>query len=623
MITHKEAEILTSARQDAPLDPVVERELQAHLATCDECRAFAVATERLAAGISAMPSIPVNPRTRRAVMEQVQRGRNPIARLLGGLSGGFQTGPVLAAAATVVIIGLFGWLALDRLVFEDGNGGNNQLAAVPTEQAVERFLATPTQVPPTETPEPTETPAPTETPEPTATEEPAEPTETPEPTATEAPPETPEPTATEALADPTATTASTEAPIAITSDEDEDEPTDLTTNEQQGREADTEPEATESPTVEPTAEPSPTATQEPTAEPEPTETPRIEPMDGSGGVDPTELPEGVGSGPGEDESPPIELATSDPADNGSGDIELIDGEPEDAESTPDDSQDAEDQDEPGGQSLEEASVSYSYIDGDSSGHLGLTRDGRLEFMQVPDGASRYTAGGFRLESADSQPGVVHLCGDGFCEPALETPESDAWQGDVPLCVIGETSYFMRMYSDRTEVYGSPSDGTQLYDPQVIIEFGPTSAPSAVYENDGIMFAWLPIGQWLEISGGSAQLYSGSYSDPYNLRFAPLANNGPLIGYFSNGTLVIAPVTAPDQPVFLMSTEGVDFDLTGGGNRVAVIRGNDIVIYDIDGSILQVFSGGERQPGSVIWLTGGIVYVDRNTGALYQIPETAP
>src|SRR5699024_12160633 len=99
MITHSEAEVLISSRQDAPLDPVVERELQAHLAVCDQCRAFAVATERLTAGIKAMPSIPVNPRTRRELMERVNRGRNPLAGIFAGTGGGFQSGPVLAGIA--------------------------------------------------------------------------------------------------------------------------------------------------------------------------------------------------------------------------------------------------------------------------------------------------------------------------------------------------------------------------------------------------------------------------------------------------------------------------------------------------------------------------------------------
>lgn len=628
MITHKEAEILTSARQDAPLDPVVERELQAHLATCDECRAFAVATERLTSGIKAMPSIPANPRTRREVMEQVQRGRNPLASLLAGFGGGFQTGPVLAAAATIVFIGLFGWLALDRLVFDDGSSDNNQIAAVPTEQPVSVFVASPTQVMPTETPAPTATevpPEPTETPEPTATDAPPEPTETPAPTATTVPP------------------APTQVPETATAEE-ESGPTDLTT--MAGQSSTEAARATDVPTAtvapDPTSVPTRVATTAPTEvvtptvtpEPEPTNTPAIEPMDGSsvqdsdgaGSAESTSVPRGQNSA-GDNDSVPIEPVTTSGEQVGSQSnvaIEPIGGGSEDGETSSSGDADVEtDQTEPEGQSLEEASTRYTGIDGDPSGHLGLTREGRLEFMQVPDGASRTTAEGFSLESADAQPGVIHLCGDGYCEPGLEAPELETWQGDVPLGVIGDSSYFLRLYSDRTEVYASPSDGTSLYEPQLLTEFGPTSAPGTVYENNGIMFAWLPTGQWLEISGGTAQILSGGFSDPYNLRFAPVANNGPLIGYFSGGTLIIAPVSAPDQAVFSIPTDGVDFDMTGGGTRVAVIRGRDIVIYDIDGNISQVFSGTDVQPGSLIWLNSGIVYVDRNTGALYQIPETAP
>ena len=63
-------------------------------------------------------------------------------------------------------------------------------------------------------------------------------------------------------------------------------------------------------------------------------------------------------------------------------------------------------------------------------------------------------------------------------------------------------------------------------------------------------------------------------------------------------------------------------MTPLADRVAVIRGNDIVIYDINGTELMVYEGGDMQPGSLIWLNGGIVFVDRNTGNLYQIPETA-
>lgn len=681
MITHKEAEVLTSARQDAPLDPLVERELQAHLATCDECRAFAAATERLTAGIKALPSVPVNPRMRREVMEQVRRGRNPLAGLFAGFGGGFQAGPVLAAAATILIIGLFGWLALDRLVFDDGSSDDgNQIAAVPTEAPVEQFVASPTQAPDTEEPTtvpteestevPTEEPTAVPTDEPTAaptevpTEEPTavptdEPTAVPtdEPTAvpTEVPTEEPTVAPTEESADDdvpvdlTSSTDETSEAVAIETEEPTEEPTTEPTEEPTVEPEPTEePEPTQTPAVEPTEES--TVEPEPTEESEPTQTPAIEPIDGTetevtdgtGAADATEVLDGVGSGP-EETVPPIEptdtgeddVATQEPIDEedevttaiepidgAPEDDDLIESEPEEIESTPDEDE-TEEPDSPAGNSLVDVSVRYTGIDGDPSGHLGLTRDGRLEFMQVPDGASMTTPGGFRMQTADEQPGVVLLCGDGYCESSMEAPESESWQGDVPLGVIGESVYFLRLHSDRTEVHSASSQGTQLLDNQMLTEFGPTSAPSAVYENDGIMFAWLPSGQWLEISGGNAQLFSGGYSDPYNLRFAPIASQGPLLGYFSNGTLVIAPVTAPDSAILTLPTDGVDFDIAPLGDRVAVIRGSDIVIYDIQGNIVSVYEGGEMQPGSLIWLRGGIVYVDRATGALYEIPETAP
>lgn len=643
MISHREAEILTSSRQDEPLDPIVERELQAHLATCDECRAFAIATERLTAGIKSMPSIPVNPRMRREVMEQVRAGRNPLARVFAGMGGGFQSGPIFAAVAAVLIIGLVGWLALDRLVLNDGGGdGVNQIAAVPTEAPVETFLAPATQPVPTETTAPTATsePVPTETSIPTATNEP-QPTETsePEPTASSEPVPTatneplptatdqPQPTATsEPL--PTETTAPTatetqvaarnQGPIDLTTATDE--PTVTQTPEPT-------PEPTATATVEPTAPPTPTPTSEPTAIPEPTQTPAIEPMDGQTVA--TEVPtepttnqtssteakveptgESVGSSAGTNVIEPIgngpdSGTVEGPASTPGSDVET-DSESETSTSQP----------------LMDVSQPYTGIDGDPSGRLGLTSQGRLEFMAVPDSASMTTAEGYRLQTADAQPAVVNVCGDGFCEPGAAAPEVEGWQGDSPLGVVGNTAYFMRMYGDRTEIMSASTSGTQLIDPQVMLELGPESPPSAVYENDGVLFAWLPSGQWLEIQNGSANAYSGGYGNPTNVRFAPVANQGPLMGYFSGGSLIIAPITSPDSPVFSIPSDGVDFDMTPLADRVAVIRGNDIVIFDINGNELMIYEGGDMQPGSLIWLNGGIVFIDTNTGLLYQIPETA-
>ncbi len=727
MISHQEAEILTSARQDAPLDPLVERELQAHLATCDQCRAFAAATERLTAGLRTLPTVAANPRIKREVMTRVRAGRNPFAAVFGGFGSGFRPGPALAAVALVALIGLFGWIAMDRLFLENGGDDTNQIAAVPTE-AITREAPNPTATTPvmptattapdptaTNPPDPTATtasaptattaPAPTATAaaEPTATTAPAptatsapEPTATtaPEPTATTAPAPTattaPAPTATTAP-EPTATTAP--APTATTAPEPTETgdsaartsgegPVDLTTasSTETTVEPTVPPTETPAPTqavlvaetpqptaseVPPTETPQPTETPEPTTAPEPTPspTPGIEPMEGSTSV-PVEPGEaavepGIGSA---DEGEIIPAAAIEPTQDGeaatsttppgvesAGDgtggteepvgIELIgtDGESATLETTPeattgatetvtstaDTTEPVEDEELPT-QSLAEASGPYQGIVGDPSQQLGLTRDGRLEFMSVPDGASMTTPGGYRLQPADAQPGVVNLCLDGVCEPGMEAPEvTDGWQGDVPMGAVDGDVFILRLYVDRSEVYAARAEGAQLVDVSLVSQIGPSGAPAAVYESGGTLYAWLPSGQWLQMSGNSAQALSGSYANPTNVRFAPSANGGPLIGYFSGGTLVVAPVGSPDSAILTLPAEGIDFDISPPGDRVAVIQGGSIVIYDLQGNQVAVYDSEGMQPGSVIWLRGGIVWVDRTNGQLYQIPETAP
>ena len=275
------------------------------------------------------------------------------------------------------------------------------------------------------------------------------------------------------------------------------------------------------------------------------------------------------------------------------------------------------------QLLADVSAPYGGIVGDPAESLGLTNDGRLEFMQIPDGASMMTPAGYRLQMADGQPGVVQVCGDGFCEPGTGTPEAGDWQGDVPLGVVDSTVYILRQYPDRTEVYMLQAQETQLVEETLIGEFASLGQPAAVYESGGTLYAWMPTGEWLQISGDTAQLLSGSYANPANVRFAPSAEGGPVVGYFSDGLLIIAPVSAPDAAIIALPADGIDFDISPPGDRVAVIRGTSIVIYDLQGNELAVYEGGDMQPGSLIWLRGGIVWVDRASGFLYEIAETAP
>lgn len=576
MITHNEAEILISSRQDAPLDPAVERALQAHLATCDQCRAFAIATERLTAGLRALPSVPLGPNVQRDVLQHIAASGNPVVRLMRSAP----TGPVFASAAAIVIVLLVGVLAFGNLFESNTSPDGSQLAAVPTHS-----VPVPTQ--------PAASMAkPTSTSEATSTQQP-----TPEPTSTTV--TTEQPVAGESIVDltesieptpsPTATQVPTPKPEKRVAVEPTPKPTEVVTVQ-------IIPTATLVPTQAPTPKPQPTAT----VAPSPTNTPLIEPLDADDqpGVavdtEPTSPPLIEGS-PGSSQIMSLTQTGTPDAGSGSATSER--------------------------RSLADVSERYTGIEGDPAGHLGLTPQGRLEFMDVPDGASLTTDEGYVLRMADLQPGVITLCGDGFCDSSVETPEDPSWEGDQPLGIIGNTAYWLRSYGDRTEVMAGATSGTQVLDASIISTLGAVGGLYSVYESDGTLFAWLSSNQWLEVSGSRVDLHSGGYSNPTNVRFAPVAAQGPLMGYISNGTLVIAPMSAPDNAILTLPSDGSDFDIAPKGDRVAMIRGSNIVIFDMNGNELAVYEGGEMMPGSVIWLKGGLIFVDRMTDALWQIPET--
>lgn len=637
MITHQEAEILTSARQDAPLDPVVERELQAHLATCADCRAFAAATERLTAGLKSMPTLPASPRVRREVLDQTRRGRGPLAGFTS--IGGAGLSPVFATLAAVLLIGMLGWFTFDRLILPGNEGGEQQIAAVPTEPARESYAAPTTAVETSAAAlEPTATdvlaPTATNEPSPTPTDEPTVPPTEP-PTVTPIPTEPPtEPPAQKEAVDAEATEESNASQASLrsavtdlTGDVETSAPTATNTPEPPpAPTATVPPTPTPSPTVLPSPTPSPTVVPSPipspTATVEPTNTPGIEPIDGVDTA--TELTEAVSLAQGNAESPPIEPAdgtggaTIMASDDGDVIIEGMGGDNQIADGVGGGSEE-----DVTAVSLLDNSIGYTGIEGDPAGHLTLTQDGRLVYASVPDLALVRTQEGYVLQSADIQPGVVQLCGDGFCEPALEAPEDTSWQGDVPLGVSGSSAWVMRLYGDRSEILVGTPQGTSIVDASVAGQLAPQAEPAYVYDSEGTLYAWLPTGEWMVMSNGSAQILSTAYPNPYMVRFAPIAEPSPLMGYFSGGTLVIAPAGSPGSANLALPAEGVDFDIHPLGDSVAVIRGNDIVIYDMQGNEVTVFEGADAQPRSVIWLKGGIVWVDGVTGQLYQIPSTQP
>lgn len=660
MLTHQEAEVLISARQDAPIDPMAERELQAHLAVCHDCRAFAVATERLTAGLKTLPTLPASPRVRREVLDRTRRGRG-IMPVFGGFS--LQPGQAFAALATVLIIGLIGWFAVTNLLLTDNDDPDpNRLAAVPTEQVQDEPSPTATVLPPSELPTgvptemPTTVPA-TETMVPTtvpttATTAPTDApvdlvsTAAPEPTQvpavpTDVPTEIPaEPTVppTAVPAEPTAvpTDVPTEIPVEPTTlptdvpDESTSEPTSPVVLQLEtpggSSQLPSTPGTTAQPTDEPASEPTLESTAIPTDEPTsvPTDVPgMIEPIDGTVTTlegDQTPAPFDLYPSGDATSEPPIFPDDSTEAPAPEATEQPIDDL---ATSTPTTTEEATAPSDETTIALTEVSQAYSGIDGDPSGVLGLTPWGRLEYVQVPDGASLTTWDGYTIARSDAQPAVINMCMNGTCDPGSEPPADEGWQGDSPLGVIEGNAYFLRHYGDRTDIMMALAQGPSLVDAQVIGSVGPLGEAPIVWEAGGALYVWYPSGEWLQVTQGSGSVSQRSYPQPSLVRFAPVSQPGPLIGYFANGELVIAPVDSPDAAMVRIPSSGQDFDISPAGDRIAVVEEGDIVIYDMSGNRVAVYDGGDMQPRTLIWLNDGIVFADASTGQLYQVVGATP
>ncbi len=107
-LSHAEAQALVSARQDGPLDPVAERELNAHLATCDSCRAFNGSATQLARGLQSLPYLPASPAVTRAVLDKVSEPRSGWSRFVGSMpENAMPVATAIAAAVIIVFVGAF------------------------------------------------------------------------------------------------------------------------------------------------------------------------------------------------------------------------------------------------------------------------------------------------------------------------------------------------------------------------------------------------------------------------------------------------------------------------------------------------------------------------------------
>lgn len=134
MISHIEAQALISARMDGPLDPIAVRELQAHIATCDICRAFANQTAAMTQAFHELPYLPASPSVSRAVMEHVQRPTS-----VWGMTQKWLTpnlGSALSTVAALLVVAALSIFVLTRIVGQGGGDGHQttQVLTAPSQE---------------------------------------------------------------------------------------------------------------------------------------------------------------------------------------------------------------------------------------------------------------------------------------------------------------------------------------------------------------------------------------------------------------------------------------------------------------------------------------------------------
>lgn len=150
MISHIEAQALISARLDEPLDPLAERELQAHLATCPTCRAFANQTATMTHALRELPYLPASPTVSRAVMEHIERPTPIWGAVQQWVSPNL--GSAVSTIAAVLVVAVLSIFVLTRIVGQDGGDHEPQTQvlnapAQETQSAVAINDRTPTVAP--------------------------------------------------------------------------------------------------------------------------------------------------------------------------------------------------------------------------------------------------------------------------------------------------------------------------------------------------------------------------------------------------------------------------------------------------------------------------------------------
>jgi hypothetical protein len=246
----------------------------------------------------------------------------------------------------------------------------------------------------------------------------------------------------------------------------------------------------------------------------------------------------------------------------------------------------------------------------------------MEYGAQAHPVSTTSSSGLEAQTVQAEGGqAVAICAPGGDCVDLSSASSEGGMVDEPLGWVDGGLVYVRTEGGTVSYrYLVPTeDGTDVISDEVLVNGGSDLTPTfPAYQAEGRIWVITSGGDWLSLSPGGGQRLPSGYSSPRDLRFAA-TGRGLLVGYVSNGQLIIAPGEQPGSPILVLPISGVDFDIAPSGNQIVVSTGAAIEIYDLDGTLAATYATDGMRPGTVLWLNSGIVFVDEASGALLQIP----
>ena len=658
MINHAEAQSLISARLDEPLDPIVARELDAHLATCPQCRAFASQTAAMSRALQGLPYLPASPKVRRAVLDATQKPVTPMTRLQGFFAP--VPGSALSTVAAVVVVGILSLFVITRLL-GNHDGGDQQTAllapSVETTRQSDIAQDLPTATEPMTAPAlPTDTvavePSLAATEPPNVVTAPTEPDVTAPPTPTELPPTETIPPPTLAPTEPVST-----EPVETSTAESQTAGTDAGSNSIRiaaGNAAATEsPEtgpveetpATEPPTEEPVTTPTLTAvptsaptedlpptptetpippTSEPTATPT-TGSPRIESTTGTyepaapgdEAASPPVSPDETAIGPTPDTGPQIEPASTEPGGDLAPTIGPANQTPGQDQSVPNDGTGGATNTAPNAT----ADASTEGQTGDPGSVLGSADPGTRitaaggEWAPLDLPIAPQTSPDGSTVSSERQ-GQLEVCGaDGTCSP-LGLPGGDNSRTSATLIGwLDSTAIVAQRSGDGQASYVAiPIDPDGSAGEAIPLGTGGSSTGTAYQFGDALLIETTDGWFTATATGGLAVTTEPPVAGREQLRLYP---DRGYVAFVSDGAVLVENVNN-GYIVGKVPASGIDFDLSAS-DQVAISTGTSIEIWDLNGDRLATYvpPSGD-QIGSVAWSGDSILYVDTTTGEVRSI-----